>query len=362
MKYEEMGVDMDIKTLKKYKKNELVRLAQTNGIKIKQGLKKNEIIDLLLKSSKTPTENENLSVKPIPKRRKSKIQSPQMTAIEEDMHESFAIPVTYPSYEEKREEKLAWDLPYGYDTTKFVAIVRDPYWVYMYWDFSHSTIGNIAKEYEKKGGNLNPVIRTYDITDIEFDGTKSNKKWDTRIHLDARNWYLCVGEPNRTYIFDLGLVDKDGNFYLIVRSNIITTPLDGPSNIIDEKWMSADFDEIYAASGGYNIGLSSGAMKKRKEVFREWITSGMVSSPAKRVPKQKKDFFLNISTEFILYGKTMPDALLTVDGTIIPLRHDGSFTLRYFLPDGQKSFPVVAHSFDGDMSEQITVEIQKETK
>jgi len=68
----------------------------------------------------------------------------------------------------------------------------------------------------------------------------------------------------------------------------------------------------------------------------------------------KKDFWLKVGTELILYGATEPDANVTVMGEKIELNSDGTFSFRYALPNGHYELPVIAVSKDGDDTRQIT--------
>ena len=51
--------------------------------------------------------------------------------------------------------------------------------------------------------------------------------------------------------------------------------------------------------------------------------------------------------ENIVYGATEPDATVTCQGRPVQLRPDGTFTLRFALPDGQQVIPCAARSADG---------------
>ncbi|MCG2705134.1 MAG: DUF4912 domain-containing protein, partial [Candidatus Omnitrophica bacterium] len=48
----------------------------------------------------------------------------------------------------------------------------------------------------------------------------------------------------------------------------------------------------------------------------------------------KRKFFFEAGTELIVYGRTEPDASVHLGEKQIPLRSDGTFTLRFALPDG----------------------------
>ncbi|MFH1281281.1 MAG: DUF4912 domain-containing protein, partial [Candidatus Omnitrophota bacterium] len=64
----------------------------------------------------------------------------------------------------------------------------------------------------------------------------------------------------------------------------------------------------------------------------------------------------------IVYGATEPDAKVTVQAKPIKLRPDGTFTLRYYLPDGKQIIPVKATSADELEERTITPIVTRETK
>ena len=69
-----------------------------------------------------------------------------------------------------------------------------------------------------------------------------------------------------------------------------------------------------------------------------------------------------VNTELIVYGATEPDAKVTVQGQPITLRPDGTFSLRYALPDGKQVIPVEGTSSDEVETITITPIVSKETK
>ncbi len=70
-----------------------------------------------------------------------------------------------------------------------------------------------------------------------------------------------------------------------------------------------------------------------------------ISSPLGGAPGGK-GFWFNVNAELIIYGATEPDASVTIAGSTIELRPDGTFTCRLALPDGYFALPVVAVSAD----------------
>ena len=146
------------------------------------------------------------------------------------------------------EELIARELPFSYGETKMVLLVRDPYWAYSCWDFSAETWNWIQKKLNEDPA-LKPMIRVYEL-DVK-------RQYSLLVSLEAKNWYIHLGTPDRCYAAELGLGDGERRFFLIVRSNEIRTPRDSPSDLIDPEWSGLDFDEIYRLSGGGQTGLSS---------------------------------------------------------------------------------------------------------
>lgn len=82
-------------------------------------------------------------------------------------------------------------------------------------------------------------------------------------------------------------------------------------------------------------------------------------SPVKK--QEKGAFWLVVDCELIVYGATEPDAKVTVQGRPIALRKDGTFTLRFALPDGRQEIPVVAKSARIDETRSITPVVTRKT-
>ncbi|HWV98237.1 MAG TPA: DUF4912 domain-containing protein [Candidatus Acidoferrum sp.] len=73
-----------------------------------------------------------------------------------------------------------------------------------------------------------------------------------------------------------------------------------------------------------------------------------VSSPPGGEFPEQQGFWFNVNAELIIYGATEPGALVTIGGSPIRLRPDGSFSCRFALPDGYYHLPLSAVSAQGD--------------
>lgn len=161
------------------------------------------------------------------------------------------------------------ELPLRYGKDLIVLQVRDPYWIHAYWELSEATINRLKSELGNKFYQARRSLRVYDISNIIFSGNNAHNFFDIEINEFADNWYIDTAGPGRSWCADLGLKFPDGSFITIVRSNIVSTPLDGPSRVSDEEWMIPDeeFDILYGTCSGF-IGSSPMGRPWQKKIKR----------------------------------------------------------------------------------------------
>ncbi len=265
------------------------------------------------------------------------------------------------------------DLPVSYDEDRIALLVRDPYWVHVYWDITRETLAKAQEALGERWREAKSILRVHDVTGVEFDGTNANSYFDIEIAGGAGNWYINVQVPNRAYCVEIGLLSVTGEFIVLARSNVAATPRDVPSDITDEEWMipNWEFDKVYALSGGFNPDSGSIELKEMMEKsLGGQVGSGApgslapgsleVSSPVGK--SRARAFWFRLGTELIVYGATEPDARVTLQGRPVELRPDGTFTVRFDLPDGKQVIPAVAESADGIDRITITPIVKKKTE
>ncbi|MFH1768546.1 MAG: DUF4912 domain-containing protein [Candidatus Omnitrophota bacterium] len=260
-----------------------------------------------------------------------------------------------------------YSLPLRYNDNRIVLLARDPWWLHTYWDISEEKINSVISSiplHERQ--NSQWTLRVYNVTGVrDFTGNNAKSWFDIGVNFEAYNWYLNVNAPEKEWCVEIGLKSPQGTFYPVARSNITKTPYFGISDIIDEEWALPD-DEYYKLLGVYDLGKSSLERRKKiTEILREQISSGafsgQISSLAIQKKKQARKFFLEVATEVIVYGRTEPTADLSVCGKNVRLREDGTFSLRYALPEGDFRFDVVATSQDKQDTIKITPAVKRYT-
>src|SRR5262249_2916243 len=135
--------------------------------------------------------------------------------------------------------------------------------------------------------------------------------------------------PPRSYRVDIGYLSPSGKFYILARSNVVTTPRAGVSDVIDENWSDIDpqqADRIYAMSGGFDPGASSLELKQLfEERLRRPLASPAITSFGSgglMIGGRARKFWFQIDAELIVYGATEPNARVTLQGEPIKLRPD----------------------------------------
>ena len=152
----------------------------------------------------------------------------------------------------KTTYRLKMDLPESYNRTYVRALPKDPNWLFVYWEMSEETIETLRNKMGiEQFEAAKPVLRLLDITDIDYNGTNAWKYFDIRIHHYANNWYVKFPEPGRTYIIEYGNITPEGTFIMVMQSNVVKTPRDNYSEIIDKEWSTAGTKELSTFSVNY---------------------------------------------------------------------------------------------------------------
>ena len=247
-------------------------------------------------------------------------------------------------------------LPMGYGDDRIVLMVKDPWWLFAYWEIQPGTERAARAHllpHEVPG--LQSILRVYDVTGIDFPAQPAHRTFDIGLSGLATNWYIQTDAPNRSFIVDIGLLAHTGRFLLLARSNRVTTPRFGPSEVLDEAWMTTDeaYWTLLGASAGIGMGasLSGGwsALLPRAFFSGQWSSPLPVGQGRPAV----KGFWCRVDTDLVVYGATEPKATVTIQGQRVAVRPDGTFSLRLAFPDGAQTLTVEVTSPDGRRAQTV---------
>ena len=387
------GKDLELKT-----KEELLDLAGDHGIPVTRSLLKREIVALLRKSlsKKTKKNKPAANTKKSPARtgaskslaEKEKKKTPALTktAVKVklddkgkrmlagtsyhhaphagigDMAQEAKFVLGSPQIRDEAQGETVQDLPSNYGSNKLVLIARDPYWVYSYWEIQQDRIEAGLRTLAKPHDEIRWTLRVHTLPS---NTVPHPAYFDTEVESHVRTWYLHLTPCGASFYAEIGLKDRQNNFYQLAVSNRITLPLDRPSDVLDERWMTSDeeFKKLYALAGGFRVGVGSGSEAIQKEQPLSFgVSSGSFASSLFSPGKRQRKFWFWVDAELIVYGGTEPDAKVTLHGQRVKLRPDGTFTARFALPDGIQTIPVTAQSEDGVEIRTITPVVSRNTE
>ena len=192
-------------------------------------------------------------------------------------------PVLSPAVESTAPRIVQEDrrLPTHYGEDRLVLLVRDPWWIFAYWEVTPERQQQVLRQTE--GKRYKTVLRVYDVSGVSLP--KSNSFFDIEINFHADNWYVDVGMPDREWAAEIGFRTEDGRFFALVRSNTVRTPAFGISDVLDEEWMLPE--DVYFRLLGQSFGAGSpgGSMDIRRmleKYLKNVVSSERPAQPAKK--------------------------------------------------------------------------------
>ncbi len=239
---------------------------------------------------------------------------------------------------------------------KIVLTASDPYWLHAIWELSTQSVQRAEAALGQDWHGARPILRIFDVTSQDTTSTSESPLRDIIIHGGCNHWYVDVPQPPRSYRADIGYVSKRGTFFVLVRSNVISPPKAGASEALEGNPNGEMRPERPAGTDPANPGREQFDDQFRRPLKENTFGTGAV------LPGKLKKFFFDIDAELIVYGKTDPTAAVTLQNEPVKLRPDGTFTMRFSLPDSRQIIPAVATSSDGMEEQTIVLAIERNTK
>ncbi|MFP4580488.1 MAG: DUF4912 domain-containing protein, partial [Candidatus Sumerlaeia bacterium] len=212
--------------------------------------------------------------------------------------------------------------PY-YGETGIYVLVRDPEWVYVYWEIS----GNVREQYGIPYGHHNKhlVLRFHDITDLEyFDGSNAHQSFDVDITDDVSAWYQHMPKSNRVWCAEFG-IKEEGGFTVICRShNVHIPPLEMAPEDLPLEWVFVDPgnpQRIFRIPAGASIREILGSANIAEEILKRLrLPKGMT------LEEKRKYYESLVGQELSSYLLSQPPGAPSADlsSWILTQRQEGS--------------------------------------
>jgi hypothetical protein len=159
------------------------------------------------------------------------------------------------------------ELPMNYGDNRIVLMVRDPHWIFAYWEITAARLLEVQISAGTGDQALEMALRVYQIAGPADDGRKARRMFDIEITDGNNDWQINVPASNRSYCVEIGLLDDRERFSPLARSNVVTTPRAGISDVQDESRMSVGDEcaRMYDLSEGREQGNSSQDLQEKPE-------------------------------------------------------------------------------------------------
>ncbi len=340
---------MTVETLKDCNKKALARMAKDQGIVGWHAMRKDQLIRAL---APPPPGSKKVDASRVPAKSPGSSPSGSRRPV---------IPVSSRSLATLPPPRA---LDHACAKDRIVTMVRDPFWLHVHWELSRSTLGRAQAAMEADWHGAKPILRLMDVTSEDTTSTGERHVRDVEIHGGVNNWYLDVSAPPRSFRVDIGYLTRRGKFYVLARSNVVGTPKAGVSESIGEGAAAHDdCRKIYHQSGGPGSALTGDLRDLFEQRFgRSMNPLSMQTLMTGALPSAGGKFHFELDAELIVYGATEPNARVTLQGEPVILRPDGTFTMRFSLPDSRQIIPAVAASPDGVEERTIVLAVERNTK
>ena len=233
---------------------------------------------------------------------------------------------------------------------RIVLQVCGPFWLHAWWEISANIITRIRAAMGYLWHTADPVLRLYRLRQDAAGGRSTEFVNDFLIHGGIYNWFLNVDDPPGTFFVEIGYRSRDKQFFSLVSSNTVETP----QNYIQESmgW----------SESGWNMLTASTQVSPFESGSIDAEAASSAKNAAASASRRRSGFDLQVDAEVVIKGRTSPDVQLTVRGERIWVREDGSFLIRYHLPERRHVFPVAAVSRDGIDTKTIVLTVERNTK
>jgi uncharacterized protein len=226
----------------------------------------------------------------------------------------------------------------------------DAFWLHAFWEISLQSVQRAEAALAQDWHGAKPILRLFDVTAHDTTSTSEAPLRDIFVHGGCTHWYIDVPQPPRSYRIDIGYLTRSGRFFPLSRSNIVSPPLAGSSEVVDASFNNEARTE-----------RASEPPASPEDQFRRPLKDSPFGSGA-LLPGKLKKFFFDIDAELIVYVKTDPSATVSLQNEKVKLRADGTATMRFSLPDSRQIIPAVASSADGMEEQTIVLAVERNTK
>ena len=251
---------------------------------------------------------------------------------------------------------------------RIVVMVRGPYWLHAFWEITPQSVSRAQAALGQEWHGAKPILRLIG-TELGVPGSASEQVLrDIEVHGSVKNWFIDVRHPPLSCRVEVGYLSASGRFHSLARSNSVSTPPPSQCDTLDAHWgdIVDDCEKIYAMSGGFS---SENNTTELQQLFEERLRRPMGPPATRRAGdesglplRRDTQFQLQVDAEMMIYGVTQPGAYVTLQGSPVKIRRDGTFRVRLAMPNKRQVIPIVASTSDGVEQQTVVLAVERNTK
>ena len=187
----------------------------------------------------------------------------------------------------------------------FEVSAKSPYWLKVAWRLTEKTLNRAVAGMGPDWHRSRPVLRVSQMACDESGPHAKQVHSDIELPPDCSEWYVNVPGGIAAWGVELGYLSSTDKFFSLLHSPAIVMP---------------------SSSGGDHLPVSRDPTAGRSASGREQAG-------------------LSIAAELLMHGTVSPSALVTIDGSEIPIEtRSGKFEWRTRLGDGRIVVPIEART------------------
>jgi Domain of unknown function (DUF4912) len=161
--------------------------------------------------------------------------------------------------------------PESYHVNRVRLLVKDPDWIFAYWDVDPKALEEIGKMVGERSMALSRL--SLRVSDPQNGGST-----DILLPAGARWWYVRTDAAARSYRAELGVILPSGEFRRLAESNRVTTPRVGPSSSAARRRVT--YRPGVGAAGGLDPAQDASAAEETKARARDEGSLGPWTPPS----------------------------------------------------------------------------------
>lgn len=343
--------------LRSYSKKKLAQLARQHGIAGWHAMRKQQLIRALSATKNGGTKS-GRSLRRLPRKRPLNRRHHLSLRASRSKRNGAALQPR----PNGGHHKLATN---GASRDRIMLVARDPFWLHVAWEISSLGVQRAEAALREEWHGAKPILRVLDVTSEDTTANSEAHVRDIDIQGGTNNWYIDVADAPRSFRVDIGYLSRHRRFYALAHSNVVTTPRAGVSDAIDENWQLLQ-DRLEKTAEDGNGDAAADADPHVVDLFDERLRVPLGAAPIVGAGlfgrSRNRRFWFDLDAELIVYGCTEPSARVTLQGDRVQLRPDGSFTMRFSLPDKRLIIPATATRADGSEERTVVLAIERNTK